>query len=149
MDEGPPLSNGIVSELLWRAGTEETGHRRRALHRAAGAARFWDREAADVVAAGGSLTELHSVGPWVAEKIHGYLDAPPVVPEADEDRRDYLTMAEVRRILDANPEWEATPHGDLQVHSTDSDGSLPLQDMALAARASGARSSRARTIRRA
>ena len=40
-------------------------------------------------------------------------------------------------MLDARPGWEATPHGDLQVHSTDSDGALSLADMASVARALG------------
>ena len=74
------------------------------------------------------------MGPWVAARIESLLDAPPPAVEADETRAGYLTMAQVRRVLDVEPAWEATPHGDLQVHSTDSDGSLPLRDMAMAAR---------------
>ena len=42
-------------------------------------------------------------------------------------------MATVRRVLDADPEWLGSAHGDLQVHSTDSDGALPLEQMADAA----------------
>jgi putative hydrolase len=133
----PSLSNGDLAELLRRAGDEETNHRRRALHRAASAARFWTEEAADVAEAGRSLTELRAVGPWVAARIHEWLDGPPEVPEADETRRAFLTLAEVRRILDAEPEWERTPHADLQVHTTDSDGGLALPEMAVAARALG------------
>ncbi len=131
------LDNGDLGELLWRAASEETDHRRRALERASRAARFWPEEAADVARADRSLTELRAVGPWVAARIHALLDAPPPVPEPEETRTGYLTMAQVRRILDAEPAWEATPAADLQVHSTDSDGSLPLRDMALAARALG------------
>lgn len=56
------------------------------------------------------------------------------MPERDETRVGYLTMAQARKVLDQDPSWEATPHADLQVHSTDSDGSLPFRDMALAAR---------------
>jgi histidinol phosphatase-like PHP family hydrolase len=131
------LSNGVLAELLWRAGDEETTHRRRALHRAARAARSWSEEAADLAEAGRSLTELRAVGPWVAARIHGWLDAPPEIPEPDATRRGFLTLAEVRRVLDAEPGWEDTPHADLQVHTTDSDGSLPLPDMASSARAVG------------
>jgi putative hydrolase len=127
------LSNGDLAELLWRAGDEETTHRRRALHRASRAARFWNEEASDLSDAGRSLTELRAVGPWVAARIHGWLDAPPEVPEYDETRRGFLTMAEVRKVLDAEPGWEHTPHADLQVHTTDSDGGLPLPEMAAAA----------------
>ena len=121
-------------ELLWLAAAEESDHRRRALRQASSAARFWPEEAADVIAAGRSLTELRNVGPWVAERIQQMLDEPPPNLEADETRSGYLTMAQARPILDAHPEWEATPHGDLHVHSTDSDGSLPLRDMAMTAR---------------
>jgi histidinol phosphatase-like PHP family hydrolase len=128
------LSNGELAELLLRAGDEETDHRRRALRRAASAARFWGEEAVALAEAGRSLTELRAVGPWVAARIHAWLDTPPDVPEVDETRRGYLTLAEVRRVLDVEPEWERTPHADLQVHTTDSDGGLPLPEMARFAR---------------
>ena len=131
------LSNGDLAELLWRAGDEETTHRRRALHQASRAARFWSEEARDLAVAGRSLTELRSVGPWVAARIHAWIDAPPDVPEPDETRRGFLTFAEVRRVLDAEPDWERTPHADLQVHTTDSDGGLPLAEMVALARALG------------
>jgi putative hydrolase len=131
------LSNGDLAELLWRAGDEETTHRRRALHQASRAARFWSEEARDLAVAGRSLTELRSVGPWVAARIHAWIDAPPDAPEPDETRRGFLTFAEVRRVLDAEPDWERTPHADLQVHTTDSDGGLPLAEMVALARALG------------
>ena len=131
------LDNDALAELLWRAGAEETSHRRTALERASRAARFWPEEAADVAAAGRSLTELRNVGPWVAERITGWLEAPPEVPDPDETRNGYLTFAQVRRVLDADPSWESTPHADLQVHSTDSDGALPLREIAFAARELG------------
>ena len=52
-------------------------------------------------------------------------------------RRGFLTYAEVRRTLDADPSWEATPCADLQMHTTWSDGTLPLEDMVGAARSLG------------
>ena len=48
----PIVSNGDIADLLWRASDEETTHRRRALRKASGAARFWSEEAADLVEAG-------------------------------------------------------------------------------------------------
>ncbi len=131
------LTNAVLGELLWQAAPNETDHRRRALERAARAARFWPEEAGDLARADRSLTELRAVGPWVAHLLHEWLDAPPHPPEPDPTRTGFLTYAEVRRALDAAPEWESTHHGDLQVHSTDSDGALPLVDMASAARALG------------
>ena len=83
------------------------------------------------------MDELRAVGPWVAAKIHGWLDDPPPVPEPEETRRAFLTYAEVRRTLDADPRWEADPSGDLQVHTTFSDGSLTLPDMVEEARSVG------------
>jgi putative hydrolase len=122
-----------------RAAADESAHRRRALERAGRAARYWPVEAATLTEDGRSLTELRGVGPWVAARIHEWLERPepPPVPEPDEARRGFLTYAQVRAVLDADPTWEATPHGDLQVHSTDSDGALPLAEMAEVARALG------------
>ena len=137
MPDQPPLDNAALSELLVRAATDEQDHRRRALDRASKAAWTWSEEAADVAASGRSLTELSSVGPWVAAKIEAWLEAPPPLPDPDETRRGYVTFAWVRRVLDADPTWEALPHGDLQTHSTDSDGKLTLEQMADAARTRG------------
>ena len=132
------LSNADLGELLLAAGaSEETSHRRLALERAARAARFWPEEALDLVDTGRSLTALASVGPWIAAMIHGWIEAPPAVPDIPADRDGYLTLAQVRRVLAEDPAWETTPHADLQVHSTDSDGSVPLEEMAEAARSAG------------
>ena len=132
-----PLTNAELGELLLLAASQEAEHRRLALERAARAARFWPEEAAEVAEAGRALTELRSVGPWVGAQIHRWLQEPPAPPPVDETRAGYLTYAQVRRVLDADPGWETTPHADLQVHSTDSDGSLPLAEMADAARVAG------------
>jgi histidinol phosphatase-like PHP family hydrolase len=131
------VSNADLVELLWRAGRDETDHRRRALERASRAARFWPEEAPELVDAGRSLTELRGVGPWVAARIHSWLDDPPPVPEPEEARRGFLTHAEVRRTLDADPLWEASPCADLQMHTTFSDGTLPLEEMVDLARSLG------------
>jgi histidinol phosphatase-like PHP family hydrolase len=131
------LTNGELGELLWSAGREEKDHRRRALERASRAARFWPVEASELTDQDRSLTELNAVGPWVAERIQAWFDDPPRVPEPEEARRGFLTYAEVRRTLDADPTWESTPCADLQMHTTWSDGTLPLEDMVEAARALG------------
>jgi DNA polymerase (family 10) len=131
------LDNADVAALLLQAAAEHEGHRRLALERAAKEAWRWAEEAADVAAAGRSLTELTSVGPWVAHQIHDWLDAPPEVPELDETRRGFLTWAQVRAALELDPAWESEPHADLQIHTTDSDGRVPLPDMVAAARGTG------------
>jgi len=131
------LTNAELGELLWSAGREETDHRRRALETASRASRFWPQEAWELATSGRSLTELRSVGPWVAARIHAWLDDPPPIPEPDATRRGFLTYAEVRRTLDADPAWEATPCADLQMHTTSSDGGLPIEGMVANARALG------------
>jgi histidinol phosphatase-like PHP family hydrolase len=131
------LTNGDLGELLGGAAREETDHRRRALERASRASRFWPEEAGEIAASGRPLTELRSVGPWVAARIEAWLEAPPPIPEPDETRRGFLTYAEVRRTLDADPAWESSPCADLQMHTTWSDGSLPLEEMVAASRSLG------------
>ncbi len=128
------LTNAELGELLWSSGREERDHRRRALEKASRASRFWPEEASDLAAAGRSLTELRAVGPWVAERIQGWLDDPPPLAVPEETQRGFLTYAEVRRTLDTDPAWETSPCADLQMHTTFSDGGLPLQEMVAAAR---------------
>src|SRR5262245_33187643 len=130
-------TNADLGELLWTAAREESDHRRRALERASRASRFWPVEASELAGSGGDLTELRAVGPWVAERIAGWLDDPPSPPEPEETRRGFLTYAEVRRALDADPAWESTPCADLQMHTTFSDGGLSLREMIEAARSLG------------
>jgi len=131
------LSNADLGDLLWNASRDEKDHRRRALERASRASRFWPEEAFEIVGTGRPLTELNAVGPWVAERIETWLETRPPVDEPEEARRGFLTYAEVRRTLDEDPAWEATPHADLQMHTTWSDGSLPLEEMVDAARRLG------------
>ncbi len=133
------VRNDQLSALLVQAvGEEPVAHRRLALERAAKDAWRWSEEAAAVLAAGRELTELRSVGPWVAGLLEGWIASPPAsVPPLDATRTGFLTYAQVCAALDADPSWETTPHGDLQMHTTDSDGSLDLDAMLDAARASG------------
>ena len=129
------ITNAGLSELLWRAGQEESGHRRQALERASRAARFWSEEASDLADMDRSLTELPNVGPWVGAKIHEWLDEPPPIPEPPEIRRGFLTLSQARRPDGAR--LGTLPHADLQMHTTDSDGSLPLRGMVEVAREIG------------
>jgi histidinol phosphatase-like PHP family hydrolase len=131
------VSNGELSVLLRTLAGAEDGHRRRALERASRAAMFWPVEAAELVAAGGDLTDLASVGPWVATRITDLVEAETSVIEADELRRDFLTIAGARRILAEHPGWTDGLRADLQMHTTYSDGSLDLADMVEAASSFG------------
>jgi len=90
----------------------------------------WPEEASAVAEEGRSLTELRGVGPWVARTLHGWLEDPPEVPEPPPERRGFLTVAEARAVVEANPEWRAGLRADLQVHTTYSDGKASLEEMA-------------------
>jgi histidinol phosphatase-like PHP family hydrolase len=132
-----PLSNGSLAELLARAAEAEEGHRARALRRASRHALQWTVEASDVVEADRSLTDLSAVGPWVARQIAGWLHDPPEVPEPPPTRRGFVTMAWAHAVLDADPSWRAAVRGDLQMHTTWSDGKAELDEMVAAAEALG------------
>ena len=102
------LTNAELSELLARAAESEEagGNRERALRRASRAAFFWPVQAWSLVEADRSLTELPSVGPWLARTILGWLLDPSIeAPEPPPLRRGYLTLAEANATLQQNPEW--------------------------------------------
>jgi histidinol phosphatase-like PHP family hydrolase len=126
----------MLAELLAQAAEAEEGHRRRALRRAGRAAMLWPEEAADLDRAGRPLTELRGVGPWVADRIRRWLDEPPDVPDPPEVRRGFMTMAEARRILAAHPSAPRA-RADLQMHTTWSDGTVSIEEMAARSAALG------------
>jgi histidinol phosphatase-like PHP family hydrolase len=68
----------------------------------------------------------------VARAIHELLDDPPEVPDPPAERAGFLTMADAVATVAAEPEWPEAIRGDLQVHTTYSDGSLPLHEMVAA-----------------
>lgn len=130
------VSNTQLAELLAVASEREEGHRARSLRRAAWYALSWDEEAA-VVAEQGRLIDLPAVGPWVAARIEALLDDPPETPEPPLLRRGFLSMAQARRIVAERPDLRGELRGDLQMHTTYSDGRASLPEMAEAAAAHG------------
>ncbi|HEX9891232.1 MAG TPA: PHP domain-containing protein [Actinomycetota bacterium] len=132
---GQAPTNAALAELLAVAAEAEADHRARALRRASRAALTWPEEAAAVEAGGRSLTELRGVGPWVAKRILGWLEDPPPASEPQDTRRGFMTLAEARGILAAHPDIRLL--ADLQTHSTWSDGSASLREMAEACAAIG------------
>ena len=126
------LQNATIAELFMREAAEAEGHRQLAFRRAANAAFMWPEEAADVAAAGRSLTTLPSIGPSLARRIHQWIESPPKVI-APPIRRDFLTLAQARRVLAKNPTFTASLRGDLQMHTEWSDGSGTIAEMAAAA----------------
>jgi DNA polymerase (family 10) len=132
------MTNTALSDLLLRRAQEEDGHRRRALERAGRAAMFtWTEEAADLARGGRALTELPAVGPWVAQIVEEWLDAPDGAledaPRIDPLRRGFLSRAEIDAAASLRPDLRAALRGDLQSHSTYTDGKDTVADMALAA----------------
>jgi histidinol phosphatase-like PHP family hydrolase len=132
------LSNAQLSELLCLA-AEETGrpyHHRWALRRAGRAALRWPVEAHELLAEDRSLTELRSVGPWLAGILGQWLANPPIVPEPPLVRRGFLTHTECARLLAASSQRKLV-RGDLQVHTIGSDGTASVLAMAGAAKERG------------
>src|SRR5437764_560512 len=83
-----------------------------------------------------ALTELQSVGPWVASVLGAWLasDDPPEPVEPPPLRQGFLTLAEVRETVASAPqEWVDDLGADLQMHTTYSDGTVPLHEMAASA----------------
>jgi histidinol phosphatase-like PHP family hydrolase len=127
------LANGQLAELLARAAEVETGHRKQALQRAARSAFAWPEEAVAVAESGRPLTALRGVGPWLERVLLGWLADPPEPPEPPDLRSGFLTLAEARATLTANPDWSAALRADLQMHTTYSDGKSTLREMVEAA----------------
>jgi histidinol phosphatase-like PHP family hydrolase len=132
------LRNRDLAELLSREAKAHSDHRRRAVERAARAALWrWTEEAADVHAQGRALTELALVGPWLATIIGRWLEDPPAVDEPPPLRAGFLTLADAHETLAANADWVRAYRGDLQMHTTWSDGAESLEVMVSAAVARG------------
>ena len=128
------VSNAELAELLAREAEQVSGIRVRAFRRAARSAFLWPVRASDLVANGGELTELHSVGPFIAQQLRAWIEKPPRDPgKIPETRRDFLTLADAKVLLNKNPAWSKKLRGDLQMHTRWSDGSGTVAEMADAA----------------
>lgn len=130
------ISNADLAELLAQKAESSSGILVRAFRRAARSAFLWPERAADLHARGQPLTELHGVGPFMAKQLEAWIETPvknsqPFPPI----RRDFLTRADARIILGADPSWAKCLRGDLQMHTVWSDGSATIREMAEAAKA--------------
>jgi putative hydrolase len=131
------LSNADLAALLAEESHKQTGILVRAFRRAARSAFLWPEQATDLLAQGRSLTQLHAVGPRLARHISEWLENPPPKIATPPDRRDFLTLADARKLLGRQPKWAAQLRGDLQMHTRYSDGSGTIREMADAAEARG------------
>lgn len=135
---GTAISNAELAELLAREGETSSGILVRAFRRAARSAFLWPEPASDLVATGRPLTALHGVGPFMAKQLRAWIEKPPrEKPPAPAIRRDFLTRADARMILASHPLWQKRLRGDLQMHTSWSDGSASIREMAQAAKERG------------
>lgn len=132
---GQPVSNADLAELLARKAETSSGILVRAFRRAARSAFGWPERAADLHDTGRPLTELHGVGPFIAKQLEAWMENPPKdIFRVPAIRRDFLTRADARAILESDPAWEQRLRGDLQMHTVWSDGSASIREMAQAAK---------------
>jgi putative hydrolase len=130
-----PLDNAALAELLAVEAGEHEGHVAKAFRRASRRAFTWPVEAVDLLAEGRSLTELGGVGPFLTRSLQRWIadDVRPWGPPPL--RTGFLTLTQARRVLADNP--DVAVRGDLQMHTTWSDGGSTLDEMAAAADARG------------
>jgi hypothetical protein len=124
------LRNSELAELLAVEAESAAHPAQRALRRASRRAFLWEVEAAQLLQKGRSLTELSGVGPYIEKKILTWLDHPPSIPETPPIRRGFLALTDARREIDEKPGWLESIRGDLQMHTTWSDGSGSIAEMA-------------------
>lgn len=124
------LTNAQIAELLALRAEELDGDRQRAYRRASRAAYKWPEEAAELVEQERSLTDLTGIGAKLSGLIRSWLDDPPEVPQPPPIRAGFRSFAEARRIVAEHPDWADGVNGDLQMHSEDSDGKVPIAEMA-------------------
>lgn len=127
------LTNADIAELLALESESAKMPAQKALRGASRRAFMWDEEAADLVRAKRSLTELASVGPYIAQLIKRWIENPPALPKPPEIRRQFLTMTAAQAALAKKPAWLRGNRGDLQMHTTWSDGDASIAEMAEAA----------------
>lgn len=91
------------------------------------------RRSVEFVIEGESLTQLPGIGPYLNRLILQWLSTPPETAHPPEIRQDFLTLATARSIRAEDPGVFERVRGDLQMHTTWSDGSASIQEMAEAA----------------
>ena len=128
------LSNADIAELLAQQAEQESGILARAFRRAARSAFLWPEEIGELIAQNRPLTELRAVGPFIERQITAWLGEPRRQNrKAAAIRRDFISLADARRLLATQPTWAKNLRGDLQMHTRWSDGSGTIAGMADAA----------------
>ncbi len=127
------LTNSDLAELLAVEAESAKMPLQKALRRASRRALMWEEEAAALLEQGRSLTELTAVGPYLEKFLTRWIEDPLRVPQRPNIRRQFLTVTEARTILAKKPAWLRSVKGDLQMHTTWSDGEGSIAEMADAA----------------
>jgi putative hydrolase len=128
-----PPSNAEIAELLSREATKASYVLQRAYRRAARSAFLWEVEARDLVAQERPLTKLAHVGPFLQKQIRQWIRRKQHPPRPPPLRKEFLTLAESRLRLAKAASWGKRLRGDLQMHTSWSDGSGDIRAMADAA----------------
>jgi histidinol phosphatase-like PHP family hydrolase len=128
--EEVPLHNEDFAELLAVRSEATEGDRQRAYRRAARSALMWPKEVAELVSEGRNPQELHGIGPRISGLLRSWLEEPPEPPQPPAARRGFISFARALRILDENEGWKRAFRGDLQMHTTYSDGKESIEEMA-------------------
>ncbi len=124
------LKNSDIAELLALKAETAKMPAQKALRRASRRALMWPEEAGDIVGSGRSLTELTGVGPYIERVIKDWIEKPSTLPTPPPVRRNFLTYADTQVILAKKPTWLMGIKGDLQMHTTWSDGEGTIAEMA-------------------
>ena len=119
--------------MLAQQAETETGILSRAFRRAARSAFLWPEEVSDLVVQSRSLTELRGIGPFIEKQVRQWIEESRRSKTVPAIRRDFLSLAEARRLLATRPPWTKKLRGDLQMHTRWSDGSGTVAEMADAA----------------
>ncbi|HEX2053302.1 MAG TPA: PHP domain-containing protein [Actinomycetota bacterium] len=128
------MDNAGVAELLARASEQAEGNLQKALRRASRHALTWPDEVADL-AERGELRALDGVGPHLERILVRWLEDDEPVPTPPPVRAGFLTLPRVRAILAKHPGLGM--RGDLQSHTTWSDGGVSVAELAALSEAQG------------
>jgi histidinol phosphatase-like PHP family hydrolase len=125
-----PLDNTDIAELLALESEKASYPAQKALRRAARVSFIWPQEAVPWVQEGRSLADFPAIGPYLEKLIRQWIKNPPPLSEPPQIRRGFFSLPAARAALDLQPRWRDQLRGDLQMHTTWSDGSGSVRQMA-------------------
>lgn len=128
-----PANADVAEWLALQAEEAKTPMLAKAFRRASRMAFGWQEEVLEILDRGGSLTDLQAIGPYLSRKIEQFVKGPAIRFRPSPLRKNFLTISEARALLGKKPSWLTDYKGDLQMHTTWSDGSATVREMADAA----------------